>query len=140
LGAWAHDWSQLAAARRTLRTHRPHTLRGGFSDAFARRAHGALESAALRPAWSCSAPTRNTFAMMRRCVIEERRAPAPLAAALEPLHAPALARLISALAGVTLDGSLEAEATWFRTDDHLSLHEDAQSYRRVAFAWHLHAA
>ena len=81
---------------------------------------------------------------MRRCTALAPPPPpgAPgMAAALDAarvlLEGAPMRRLVSELTGESCDGETVVQPTLFRQGDFLSLHNDAGSHRRVAFALHL---
>ena len=81
---------------------------------------------------------------MRRCMpavaegaIASRGGGSALAAAMTLLKGAEMRTLVGLLAGRRLDGATMTQPTRFRVGDGLSLHNDAQDSRVVAFAWHL---
>ena len=81
---------------------------------------------------------------MRRCMpavaegaIASRGGGSALAAAMTLLKGTEMRTLVGLLAGRRLDGVTITQPTRFRVGDGLSLHNDAQDSRVVAFAWHL---
>ena len=81
---------------------------------------------------------------MRRCMpavaegaIASRGGGSALAAAMTLLKGTEMRTLVGLLAGRRLDGVTMTQPTRFRVGDGLSLHNDAQDSRVVAFAWHL---
>ena len=82
--------------------------------------------------------------LMRRCMpavaegaIAARGGGSALAAAMTLLKGAEMRTLVGLLAGRRLDGVTMTQPTRFRVGDGLSLHNDAQDSRVVAFAWHL---
>ena len=149
LGSWIHDSVQLGAARRSLRNNRPHTIRGGFSDEFARIVHATLSTKENDAHWECNAaengtrvistvgpgygPGANAPFWVRRCVSKS----GDMEHSFTPLLSTPIRRLVSALSGEDASGDTLAQATLYRNGDFLSLHNDAGIERRVAFTWHL---
>ena len=151
VGAWAADDGRLQRARRTLRAGRPHSIPAALSPDLARRALSELRALP----WNCDdgltttgrAPSgrrdRGAF-LMRRCMpavaegaIASRGGGSALAAAMTLLKGAEMRTLVGLLAGRRLDGVTMTQPTRFRVGDGLSLHNDAQDSRVVAFAWHL---
>lgn len=141
---WLRDEQQLKRAQRVLAAGRPVSVRDAFRSQLATGAR--TELAGL--SWACSddggvKPLAYGAFMMRRCmptVSEESLANqhgSSVAAALTLLKSPDLKKLIGQLTGLRIDGATLTQPTLFRSGDFLSVHNDAQDHRVVAFAWHL---
>ena len=134
----------LLEIRRTLAAGRYSSIRAAFPTELAVRVHREL----LDLAWACSddggvQPLAFGAFMMRRCmpVISEGQLASnkstSLGVALSLITGIGMKKLVGQLTGMKIDGMTIAQPTLLRFGDFLSIHNDAEGHRVVAFAWHL---
>ena len=142
--AWLQNGSMLLEIRRALATGRSSSIREALPIELAAGVRHEL----LDLTWACSddggvQPLSYGAFMMRRCmpvVAEEQLAAnksTSLGVALSLLKGNAMKKLVTQLTGLKIDGVTIAQPTLLRFGDFLSIHNDAEGQRAVAFAWHL---
>ena len=142
--SWLQDGPMLLEIRRALATGRSSSIREALPMELAVGARHEL----LDLTWACSddggvQPLSYGAFMMRRCmpVVSEEQLAAnkstSLGVALNLLKGDAMKKLVTQLTGLKVDGVTIAQPTLLRFGDFLSIHNDAEGQRAVAFAWHL---
>jgi hypothetical protein len=145
--AWLQDEPRLLEVHRALATGRPASIRAALPSELAAGVRREL----LDLTWACSddggvQPLSYGAFMMRRCMpvgSEEQLASnrsTSLGQALSLLKGPAMKELVAQLTALRIDGQTVTQPTLFREGDFLSIHNDAEGHRAVAFAWHLYDA
>ena len=142
--AWLQDGPMLLEIRRALATGRSSSIR----EALPMELAAGVRRELLDLTWACSddggvQPLAYGAFMMRRCmpVVSEEQLAAnkstSLGVALSLLKGNAMKKLVTQLTGLKIDGVTIAQPTLLRFGDFLSIHNDAEGQRAVAFAWHL---
>ena len=142
--AWLQDGPMLLEIRRALATGRSSSIR----EALPMELAAGVRRELLDLTWACSddggvQPLAYGAFMMRRCmpVVSEEQLAAnkstSLGVALSLLKGNAMKKLVTQLTGLKIDGVTIAQPTLLRFGDFLSIHNDAEGQRVVAFAWHL---
>ena len=142
--AWLQDAPMLLEIRRALATGHSSSIR----EALPMELAAGVRRELLDLTWACSddggvQPLAYGAFMMRRCmpVVSEEQLAAnkstSLGVALSLLKGNAMKKLVTQLTGLKIDGVTIAQPTLLRFGDFLSIHNDAEGQRAVAFAWHL---
>lgn len=142
--AWLQDGPMLLEIRRALATGHSSSIR----EALPMELAAGVRRELLDLTWACSddggvQPLAYGAFMMRRCmpVVSEEQLAAnkstSLGVALSLLKGNAMKKLVTQLTGLKIDGVTIAQPTLLRFGDFLSIHNDAEGQRAVAFAWHL---
>ena len=142
--AWLQDEPMLLDTRRALVAGRSASIRTALPIELAAGVRREL----LGLTWACTddggvEPLAYGAFMMRRCmpvVSEEQLASnksTSLGVVLSLLKGAGMKKLVAQLTGLKIDGLTIAQPTLLRFGDFLSIHNDAEGHRAVAFAWHL---